>query len=85
MSVQTVSRIAVLLAADAKLLSTYLKNADGTDDNEEGRETLAHYYRHQLDEKAGEPELIRSGDINAIFQYIQAHLPKPVNGEEPDG
>ena len=55
---------------------------DGEDENEESRESFVHHYRHQLEEN--EKEILLDGDMNEIFRYIEAHLPKPVNGERPD-
>ncbi len=100
MSVQAVSRIAALLALDADKLRDFLPNADGSDDNEENRADLVHLYRHQLDGGAAddggsvagsrtadttETDLLLDGDMNAIYQYVAAHLPRPVNGDQTDG
>ena len=85
MSVQTVSRLAGLLALDADLLKDYMPkyaddDADQEDDqNEKNRADLAHLYRHQL--TGEESELIKEGDMNRTFQYLADHLEKPVNGE----
>lgn len=80
MSVQAMSRIGALLALDAELLKSYIRPAQGPDENEENRAYLAHLYRNQLTDEEG--ELITDGDLNEIFAYIAEHLEKPTNGEE---
>ena len=89
MSVQAVSRIAALLALDAEELKNYVpKYADDDVDqeedlNEENRSYFAYLYRNQL--TSDESQLIADGDMNATFEYIAAHLEKPVNGEHTGG
>ncbi len=78
MSVQAVSRIAALLALDAEVLKQYLP-----EDNEEYRSDFAHLYRGQL--TGQEKTMVAGGDVQEIFQYLADHLPKPVNGEDPEG
>jgi hypothetical protein len=82
MSAQAVSRIAALLALNAEMLRNYLPGTDGSDDNEEARADLVEQYENQLTQK--EAELLVAGDLNAVFQYIQSHLERPLGGDEGD-
>lgn len=82
MSVQAVSRIAALLALDADALRSFLPKEDdgGVDESEESRVYFVHHYRHQITEE--EKAMLEGGDMIEIFEYIRAHLPKPVNGDQ---
>ncbi len=88
MSVQTVSRIAALLALDADLVKDYVpKYADDDYDqeddlNEQERADLAAAYGNDLTSE--ESDLIADGDMNATLNYLAEHLDgKPVDGEDP--
>ncbi len=89
MSVQTVSRIAALLALDADMAKNYVPryaddDYDEEDDlNEQNRANLAASYNDLTSE---EVDLIADGDMNANLAYIATHLDgKPVDGEDPSG
>lgn len=88
MSVQTLSRIAAMLALDADMLRRYIPtfNSDEEDINEGHRAALVEAYGPQLygDEIK---DLLAAGDLNRIYQYLASHLekPMPVGSEADDG
>jgi hypothetical protein len=73
MSVESVSRIAAILALDGDKLSSYM--------NEDTRSDLVSSWSSQLDGNT-ERDLLESADWNRIYAYIGSQGPRPVGGDK---
>ena len=76
MSAQAVSRIAALLALNAEMLRGFMDPEKG----EEYRVDLVDQYRNQLTDQEG--DILVSGDMNGVFDYLQSKLDRPTGGDE---
>jgi len=78
MSVEAMSRIAAILALDGGKLSAYM--------NEKTRPDVMSSWTHQLEESGDKDQdelgILESGDLNKVFRYIEAHLPRPTGGDQ---
>lgn len=78
MAVENVSRIAALLAVDANALNDFLNS-------ETARISFIEGYQKRGEIDANEVATLSSGDMTEIFNYLNAHLPRPAGEDEDPG